>query len=265
MPSSRWPTSVVVAHGAFHKASQFDEFGKHLAELGLKPVVPQLPSSSATPPSDAFEADVEVLRAALVTELSAGHDVILLAHSYGGIPGCEALEGLPEPCTPNVGRVLGIIFVSAFVAEEGQNLITAKKGGPAEWVKRVGALAYVNDAETTLFSSIEDIELRSSLAANMTAQALSSFVATVSYAGWQHYPTFYVRCEEDQAQPADEQDHFIGRLKGCKTYVGQAAFEGADHCPHASMPRGLALQVSMVKGLFEQAAEPEGAMVSNDT
>lgn len=136
MSSSPLPISVVVAHGAYLRAAQYNDFSKELAILGMEAVVPQLPSSSTSPPSDAFAADVEVLRSSLCMQLSAGRDVILLTHSYGGLPGCEALKDLPEPCAPHVGKVLGIVFVSAFVAEEGQSLATAKESGqPADWVR----------------------------------------------------------------------------------------------------------------------------------
>lgn len=91
----------------------------------------------------------------------------------------------------------------------------------------------------------------------MAAHALSAFTTTVSYAGWRHYPTLFIRCEDDRAQPVDEQDHFITRLKTSKTFVGQTDLERADHCPHATMPRDLAMRVSWVKEVFDRMATTE--------
>ena len=127
-------TSIVLAHGAFHTTWHYqlfcDAIQKHTTIDRV--IVPQQSSSSLNPPPNSFEADIKLLHETVATELREGRDVLLVCHSYGGIPGCEALADLP---TNTPGRILGIVFVTAFVAEAGQSLVTSKLAGRASWVR----------------------------------------------------------------------------------------------------------------------------------
>lgn len=136
------PKTLIIAHGAFQTQYHYQAFLSAVHnETGTvfdRALVPQQSSSGPSPPSDSFDRDVKLLHKTVRGELLDGRDVLLVCHSYGGIPGCEALADLPEKpvdSTPRLGKVLGIVFVSAFVAEAGQSLVTSKMGGRAEWVK----------------------------------------------------------------------------------------------------------------------------------
>jgi pimeloyl-ACP methyl ester carboxylesterase len=88
-------------------------------------IVPSQTEAGHSPPEDCFVRDVATIRSAVIGELSSGRHVLLQAHSYGGIPCCEALVNLPaikgkDATCP--GRILGIVFVSAFFPGEGQSL-----------------------------------------------------------------------------------------------------------------------------------------------
>lgn len=100
-------------------------------------MVPQLPSASATPPLDPLEADVQVLRTSITREMETGNDVLVLAHSYGGIPVAEALKGvIQSPSQGGHGKVLGIVFVSSMVVDEGESMVMARAGqDSSHWIR----------------------------------------------------------------------------------------------------------------------------------
>lgn len=137
-PSSN--VTAVIAHGAFQTQWHYQPFLdaiKQNTDID-RIVVPQQSSSGASPPEDSFAQDVKLLHDTVASELQSGRDVLLICHSYGGIPGCEALANLHNPdgsSAGKAGKVLGVIFVSAFVAEAGQSLVTSKTAGRASWVR----------------------------------------------------------------------------------------------------------------------------------
>lgn len=65
-------------------------------------------------------------------------DVLLYLHSYAGFPGSAAIKGLSkaEPLgTGKNGGVIGLIYQSAFVPQEGQTLLDMIGGSYASWHK----------------------------------------------------------------------------------------------------------------------------------
>lgn len=168
-PSS---TSVVLCHGAFQTSYHYQLYVDAIrAKTRInRIVVPEQLSSGPAPPTKSFERDVTNINTAIAEELRSGRDVLLVAHSYGGIPGCEALAGLPSSPADNdgkpVGKVLGIVFVTAFVAERGQSLISSYHKR-ADWVRIDVCLSH-----SPLFRSRTDTSCRTmdSVTSNVQAQ-----------------------------------------------------------------------------------------------
>ncbi|KAK6218243.1 hypothetical protein LQW54_002769 [Pestalotiopsis sp. IQ-011] len=88
---------------------------------------------SSDPSGDAQDLDVAgdaaAVRAALLRLLDdEDHgDVVLIMHSYGGMPGSSAAAGLP--------RILGLVYVAAFVVPEGTSCAGMTGGRLAPWVR----------------------------------------------------------------------------------------------------------------------------------
>ena len=63
-----------------------------LSAAGFIPSCPRLPTcGDARPPKATVQDDVTVVRNAAMELLKAGHPIIVLAHSYGGIVASEAI------------------------------------------------------------------------------------------------------------------------------------------------------------------------------
>lgn len=120
------PTFVIVP-GAWHPVSCYNELYEELSSAGYPVEFVKLPSLD---PSDPFGAscanDADVVRDTLLPLLEAEKYVIVVPHSYGGIPaGCGA-RGLAASARKNEGQkggVLGLIYMTSFVVPEGSTLL----------------------------------------------------------------------------------------------------------------------------------------------
>jgi hypothetical protein len=82
-----------------------------------------------------LDEDIAAVRSAVLTEVDAGKDVIVNAHSWAGIPVNSALDGLSKADREAEGKPGGVVkltFVTSFVLPEGTSL-EESLGGPADW------------------------------------------------------------------------------------------------------------------------------------
>lgn len=80
--------------------------------------------------------------------INAGLKVVLVVHSYSGGPGAVAAKGLSLPerrAAGKPGGIIGLIFINAFIAREGQSLLSGGGGKYAPWV-----IEYVSNSLLTL-------------------------------------------------------------------------------------------------------------------
>ncbi|KAI6550265.1 hypothetical protein MCOR03_009559, partial [Pyricularia oryzae] len=103
------PTLVIVT-GSFAPASLYTEFVAVLKKHGVDTVVLSSPSvgrREGKPAASMMEDADEIVRA--VSELlDAGKEVVLLAHSYGGIPAAQSMERLSVKQRTAAGKKGGV-------------------------------------------------------------------------------------------------------------------------------------------------------------
>lgn len=121
MVSASKPTFVCL-HGAWHSPSCFDKIKHLLSTHGYACICPALPSTGAEPPIDDFTQDVETIRSTVAELVEAEKEVIVVLHSYSGIPGGQALEGLDRHARKESGYeggVIRVIYIMSFIVPEG--------------------------------------------------------------------------------------------------------------------------------------------------
>lgn len=120
----------VIVPGAWHHPDAFGPVMKQLDAAGYNSVGVTLPSVGTEPPIKGFEPDVEAVRNAIHQVLDSGDDVVLVMHSYGGIPGSEATKGVSGK-----GKIRRLVYCCSFVLPEGGSLFhTALGGQPGPWL-----------------------------------------------------------------------------------------------------------------------------------
>jgi alpha-beta hydrolase superfamily lysophospholipase len=116
---------IILVHGAYHQPSHWDLLVGLLQSAGYSTFAPKLPSSGASPLPGVFDADVSSVKQAILDAIAEGvTSIVPVFHSYGGIPGFEALALL----TPKQKLVISrVVCVSAFILPKGESWSACKK------------------------------------------------------------------------------------------------------------------------------------------
>lgn len=123
--------SILLVHGAWHVVDYLQDLKTSLESRGHKVYLPQLPSTGGGP-HILLQDDVRVVRDILEAALAAGEEIVIAAHSYGGVVATEAVlaeySKKYRSMTGARGGVLHAIYISAFLLMPGQSLIQCLMG-----------------------------------------------------------------------------------------------------------------------------------------
>lgn len=126
--------TIIFIHGAWHSPEYFNRVIALLEPLGYKCIAPSLPSVGSKPPTKNLDQDIAVIRSAVVTELEQGNDVIVNAHSWGGIPSVSALDGLSKREREGKAGVLKLAFIAAFLLTQDDPAVPKKGEKFPGWI-----------------------------------------------------------------------------------------------------------------------------------
>lgn len=134
VPSEK-PT-VVLVHGAWHSSDCWNFVTSQLEEYNYPFYALNLPSAgghlSTTVADDA--AHIQKITSKLVAR---GKEVILVMHSYGGIPGTESTKGLlkkDREADQKAGGIVCLVYVTAFLIPQGVSLASFLGDPMPPWV-----------------------------------------------------------------------------------------------------------------------------------
>lgn len=136
--ASTKPVFVLTA-GFWHTGKSYAPLTDRLQQSGYEAVALTHPSTGPEKIEEVtVDDDVQHLRNEILKWTEQGREVVVIAHSYGGIPGQAAPQGLSRQDYEKQGKkggVIGLIFLSAFIIPYGVQLMTLIGGTPAEFVK----------------------------------------------------------------------------------------------------------------------------------
>lgn len=130
--ASRSPT-VVLIPDAWHSPIHYVMLLAEIESAGYATSSARCPSCDSTDPyAQTVTTDASSIRQTLLLPLiNKGRDIVLIMHSYGGCPGAMAAKGLSKAELQASGRpggIIGLVFICAFVAHEGQSLLSSLPG-----------------------------------------------------------------------------------------------------------------------------------------
>jgi hypothetical protein len=115
--------TIVFVPGAWLPPSIYTSTTTVLAASGYPTVSLPLPSAGAVPAHPNFHGDVQGIRACLTRLIALEEkDVVLVVHSYTGMPGASAPGGLGKRERAEKGLkggVVRMVFINALVVPEG--------------------------------------------------------------------------------------------------------------------------------------------------
>jgi pimeloyl-ACP methyl ester carboxylesterase len=207
--------NVLLVHGAWHGSWCWERLAPELSAQGWNVATVDLPSAAV---EDAgLYADARAIRERLA---SMDGPVVVLAHSYAGLPATEAAAG--------VDNVSQLIYLSAFQLDEGASLA----GAAQLRLAGNGTLQPPEDPIDRFYGGVRR-EVADRAVARLVPQATRSFTEPLTAAAWETIPSTYLICEDDRAIPAVMQESMAVRA----TTVHRFA---SGHSPFLSMPTQLA-------------------------
>ena len=139
MALSTTKPTIFIVPGAWHSPPAYRQFAAYLEDLGYPTITAPLPSlDSKSPKTATCTEDANALRQKLISLIDADEkEVVVIAHSYGGIPTGGAAYGLSQTTRCQDGKkggVIGLIYIAAFVVSEGSSLVEFLGGKHAPYV-----------------------------------------------------------------------------------------------------------------------------------
>ncbi|KNG86422.1 hypothetical protein ANOM_005505 [Aspergillus nomiae NRRL 13137] len=120
MPNT--PTIIIVP-GSWHCPKHYKYLIDGLAKFNYEAVGVTLPSVNSSPPHASWDQDAQAVREVIMKSLDSGNDVIVIAHSFGGVAMSEAVKGLGKKAREEQGLkggVVRLIYMCAMALPEGQ-------------------------------------------------------------------------------------------------------------------------------------------------
>ncbi|KAK3684056.1 Alpha/beta hydrolase fold-1 [Podospora appendiculata] len=211
------PTLIFVP-GAWYPVDTWDKVTAFLEAKDYKCVRVALPSSTTSDPSTSFLDDVTAVRTAILAETTQGTDVVVVVHSYGGLPGHSASKGLtqsktPPPAADKSGHVLGFAMLASGFTMTGMSFLGGFGGKPPpswEADTESGFAVIVAEPRDMFFHDLPEAE-GAYWVERLGRQSLKALAegGEHAYAGWMDAPVWYLQTAEDRALPLQAQRMFV--------------------------------------------------------
>jgi pimeloyl-ACP methyl ester carboxylesterase len=232
--------TIVLVHGAWHGPWCWDKLRFALHAGGWETTAPGLPSVpvSATPSEAGLHDDVTAL---LDHVDHIDGPVVLVAHSYAGMPATEVSASRPD-------KIRRLIYLAAYLPQAGDSLYGIH-GIPVP--EDVTGTVAVPDNPIAMFYADVDPAIAAAAVARLKPQSLRSWTECVEDADVGVVPTTYLLCTNDQALPTSLQETFAA-------HTDQVIRLDSSHSPFLSQPQNLA--VCIERAVFRSDAPNRGSV-----
>ena len=118
--------TIVLVPGGWHTIEYFGPFRHSLESYGYSTEAVTLPSVGAEPVVQSYDEDVAAIQDVFLRLVNEGKGIVLITHSYSGLPGSDAVEGFSRAKRAKEGLrggVEALIYASAWVVTVGLNLV----------------------------------------------------------------------------------------------------------------------------------------------
>lgn len=236
--------TLLFVHGAWHGSWCWGPLRQILDARGWVTAAVDLPSVHGPDKAKlGLAADAAAVRAA-ATE--AAGDVVVVAHSYGGLAATQGADS---------SNVTGIVYVAAVVPLPGESALSILTAGgeplPGWWTVRDGIATVGTSAHPPreLFYNDLDADAAAAAEAQLVPMSMRPFEDEVTSVSWPGRVVTYVLTEKDRCFPPAAQAAFAARAGADPVRLATG------HSPFLSQPAALA-------GIIERAAAAQPSAVS---
>lgn len=213
---------------------------------GYKCVPVSLRSIGCTPGAKhkGVEEDTQEVRNTILSELSANPDVdvVVVAHSYGGIPAMNSLQDLdrsPRAAAGHKNAVSAAAIICGFVLRRGETLTDAVRHHPPEnpiFDISEDGYAVTCDPMRHFYHELPQAEAKH-WCSLLQPQPLVAYGGAVSWEGYKLVPTSYLLATEYRAVPIESQRDMVECVKPAVLRTEEIA---CGHSPYLSVPERVA-------------------------
>ncbi|CAH0021601.1 unnamed protein product [Clonostachys rhizophaga] len=236
-PESSLPALVFVP-GEWHGPEIFDDVRANLNERGYLTEAATLATHGATDPNIGLAEDVANVRSKIEKLVKEGNDVVVVAHSYGGVPSSCAVEGLGVTdlgAQGKKGGVIMVVYVTSFAIESGASLLESVGGTYPSWWNVQGEFVTPSDPVTVFYGDVEPPMAEKHIQA-ISSMPLKAFMDISTFTPWENgIEVGYIYAEENQAVSLDIQIELSSQLPASSFTESL----GSGHMPFLSMPETL--------------------------
>ncbi|KAF2274217.1 alpha/beta-hydrolase [Westerdykella ornata] len=229
---------IVLVPGAWHTPDCFDIITEKLKAHGYTVHSLQMPAVGRDDnPVKDLEEDYAALREVVNRAIGEGNDVVVVPHSWAGIPVTGGLSGFGKKKRQELGLPGGIVkcaYIASLIIPEGQSLSSVLPGDKPDWWEVRGPLAIVKNYRPFYDPDIPAQE-QEVLAKRLKSHSLATFVTPITSASWREIPTSYLLCEDDQSFPAFAQELMTNAAKDMGADIDVQRVK-AGHSPFLSQP-----------------------------
>ncbi|KAL7950076.1 hypothetical protein V8C42DRAFT_309416 [Trichoderma barbatum] len=247
---------IFIIPGAYHPGSVMELFIKSLetAEFTAESTT----NRSAGNPGITVQDDVAHVHSIIVPQIEEGKDIVIVAHSYGGVVGSGVIAGLDKKgreARGLKGGIVGIICVSGLMTTPEQSVLERVNGRWSPWidttkVEAEGVTYTSKSNEIATFYQDVPAELAKSVIASLKSQSALSVQSRPATIGWldkiYNGRRAYIRCLQDAALPLAVQDGFLAQ-SGVEWVTRDI---DSSHSPYLSMPDELTRVVADIVDEF---------------
>ncbi|KAK4963270.1 hypothetical protein LTR10_000898 [Elasticomyces elasticus] len=232
--------ALVIVPGASHHPSHYSALATLLQEANYTVTTVDLPSTGGKdrgePPLTSLKPDILAIQAHITSHLSAGKNVVLICHSFGGISGSAAVQGfLPADREDGLG-VVKMIYLAAIIVEPGKSVW--EQGGekhspsvefPLPDPEDAGWLRFRDPEKNFYAECTPEVQKEAISKLRWFSEGMNREL--VPFSAWQHVESYYLVCGKDQVLPAFVQEMWTSNPTGKWKKVERME---TDHSPFLS-------------------------------
>lgn len=204
--------------------------------------------STANDPEATFKDDLDAARNVISAELSNGRNVVVIAHSYGGMVGNSAIKGFTKPRDADDNRsgyVIGLVLIASGFTLTGLAFMDPFFGRPPPaWRvnNETGYAELVTSPRELFYHDLPEDEA-DYWVSQLTSQSLKALFegGEYTYAGWKDVPSWYIGTVEDRGLPVLAQRMTVGMAREMGASVEHRELQ-TSHSPFLSQP-GLTVEI----------------------
>ena len=233
---------IVLVPGAWHTGECYDKLIPYLKEAGYSTTALTLPSVGDNPAPVSFDEDVALISSVVKNLIDSGEDVVCVFHSYGGLPGTQAMQGLakrnnPQSEQPHRSGVIHLVYLCAWLIKEGATLSESRGAGFKPGVQK----AQVVDGRSRFLEPLQffynDVprEEAEVYAAKLKLQSAGNFDCRLTYGAYKDIPSTYLHCTNDRMIVYEKQKELVANARAVGGKI-ETVICDASHSPFLSQP-----------------------------